>query len=152
MTHYINDTTNKVYGYHADGSREMSEEEFSAFCNPAPTVGDCRCVKLAEMRVECGDHIDAGFDCAALGYECQYANTMKQQSRMKNSAYRVGGGGIWRNEAFTQHTQAQAQAVNDESISEIDRHTITYSKKCVYINDASRTAEEVLAVTWDSVE
>lgn len=113
-------------------------------------IETCRCNKLAEMRKECGDHINAGFESGALGYPCQYSNTTNQQTTMRNAT--ISGGKIWRNEAFTYHTALQAQAVFDESTTEIEMHRTDYANKCIYIEDPSRTAEEILAVTWDSAE
>jgi hypothetical protein len=117
---------------------------------PAPHVADARTAKLAEMRKECGDHIDAGFECDALGYPCQYHNSVEQQITMRNAA--VSGGKIWRNEAFTLHTQVEAQEVFAESMGEIERLRTVYANKCTYINDESRTVAEIEAVTWDSAE
>ena len=117
---------------------------------PAQPVCECRTAKLAEMRKECGDHIDAGFECDALGYPCQYHNSANQQTTMRNAT--IAGGKIWRNEAFTLHTQAEAQIVFAESISEIERLRTVYANKCIYINDESRTVSEITAVTWSSVE
>lgn len=118
--------------------------------NATPTVSECRIEKLAEMRKECGNHIDAGFESDVLGYPCQYNNSSDQQTTMRNAA--INGGKIWRNEAFTLHTKEQAQSVFDESLLEIEMHRTTYADKCIYINDPSRTANEILAVTWDSAE
>jgi hypothetical protein len=117
---------------------------------PVKTIAGARTAKLAEMRKECGDHIDAGFECDALGYPCQYHNSTNQQTTMRNAT--VAGGKIWRNEVFTMHTRAEAQAVFAESMSEIERLRTVYANKCIYINDESRTVSEIIAVTWDSVE
>lgn len=118
--------------------------------NANKTIETCRCSKLAEMRKECGERIVAGFNSDALGYECQYNNSVNQQTTMRNAT--ISGGKIWRNEAFTYHTALQAQAVFDESTSEIEMHRTVYANKCIYIEDPSRTVEEILTVTWDSAE
>lgn len=134
------------------GLIEIKKEDFDIqlVVNNAPTVCECRTTKLAEMRKECGDHIDAGFECDALGYPCQYHNSANQQTTMRNAT--IAGGKIWRNEVFTMHTRAEAQAVFAESISEIERLRTVYANKCIYINDESRTVSEITAVTWGSVE
>jgi len=150
MNHYIDDSTNEVLGYPKHGARVMTAAEITAHTNPPLTVSGCRTDKLAEMRKECGDHIDAGFECDALGYPCQYHNSMNQQTTMRNAT--IAGGKIWRNEVFTMHTRAEAQAVFAESISEIERLRTVYANKCIYINDESRTVSEITAVTWSSVE
>jgi len=115
------------------------------------SVAKCRTEKRAYIRKECGHKIDAGFFSEALGYECQYRNTRDRQNEMFVASV-SGGGEIWRNETLTQHTVAQAKLVLAKSRTEVARHNRTYADKCVYINNPSRTAAEINAVTWDSSE
>ena len=158
-------------GIAAEDARLLTTDELDTYFYDVPDgyklAGDCldlvliecaedsicrvRPKKLAEMRSECGKHIDAGFDSDALGYECQYKNTRDRQKEISD-AIKTKGGEIWRNEAYTLHTLSQARLVETESINELRRHKRRYDSKCVYINNPIRTTKEINAVTWDSVE
>lgn len=147
---YINDTTGEVKGFPFDGAREMSQEEWDLFRNPPPTVDGIRSLKLSEIREECESHINAGFQADVLFPDCNYRNDRDQQTTMRNAS--ESGGMIWMNEKFTYHTSSQALAIYELSKSEVESHRVRYANKCDYINDQSRTVEEITAVTWDSVE
>lgn len=131
----------------AEGATKCLKSEY---VNPAASIDDCRCAKLAELSSECERKINSGFESDVLGYPCHYHNDRDQQQTMRDAA--VNGGKIWRNEEFTLHTKAQAEAVLSISLSEKELHRTTYANKCSYVNKAERTVDEINAVTWTSVE
>ena len=108
--------------------------------------------KKLTLRKDCESAINAGFQADILFPECKYRNDRDQQMTMRNASEYPTGGKIWMNESFLQHTKAQAQSVYDLSKQEIEKHRTRYADKCSYVNASERTAEEIIAVTWSSVE
>ncbi len=116
------------------------------------SIETIRDAKAAEIRATCESKVDAGFIASILFSDCHYRNDRDQQQTMREASERAAGGRVWMNEDFTSHTKAQAAAVYALSISEKEGYRITSADKCGYINDQSRTIDDINAVTWDSIE
>ena len=110
-----------------------------------------RSFKKHSIRTECGSKIDAGFTANILFDDCNYRNCRDQQDNIRDCALGEGGY-IWMNESFIMHTKDQAEQVYAISRSEVQANKLKYANKCAYLNEPSRTVEEIQAVTWDSSE
>ena len=119
---------------------------------PQEVLDKCRTSKLDEIRTECENQIVAGFISNALGYEVHYRCNRDDQDMIREAHY-AGGGLIWRNEVLTSHDATQASQVYTDMVAHRDTNCkVKYANKMAYIIHEDRTAEEIEAVTWDSVE
>ena len=130
----------------------LTWDEIQKYINPPKSIEEFRITKLAEIRKECENQIVAGFISDALGYEVHYRCNRDDQMMMRDAKDNRGGL-LWRNETLTAHTQAQAQDVFAAMIVHRDETCkVKYANKMNYLNEPSRTIEEIEAVTWDSNE
>lgn len=129
----------------------MISNDDGTYSLPLKSIDELRSAKKSELRSTCESKINAGFIADVLFPDCNYRNDRDQQNNIRDCA--LGDGGyIWMNEDFTHHTKTQAQSIYALSRSEVQSHKLKYANKCEYLNDPSRTAREIEAVTWNSVE
>jgi len=159
---FYKDSKNKVYSFTdlqvANGIDSdltaITQEEADAICNPAPTLENCRCAKLAEMRKECDDAIATLFQSDALGTDKTYSYDCREIDQLNLQSIVIAGNGgsiyvhdgQWFNEVG--HTHEQSATLLSDMLEHIRVQRFDKLKPIIAAINAATTNDEINAITW----
>ena len=164
MKHFIDPTTNEVYGYEEDGSQdEFIPSRLVLMTDPwppLPTLAEIKSTKVEQLNTLCSSEITSGFQSSALGSLHTYPSTVIDQNNMAvnvlSSLYPslpgewvtpqlcADNNGMWQ---YRMHTAEQIQGVGSDGKNTI----LALLVKKAGLQDqvmAATTINEVQLIVW----
>lgn len=119
---------------------------------PPIPLATARTNKIAALTTACAAAITAGFQSSALGSAYTYPSTLTDQSNQQSAASNPSGGSLWCESAggtwaLVAHTQAQAQAVLESFVAQLNSCQEKLATLTTQVN-AATTAAAAQAIAW----